>query len=46
MGIRRKYPIKIPYGEGILIATSLAVICYHYFNNNHVIRDNYKKNHR
>ena len=30
MAKRRGYPVKIPGGEGILLALSLAVIAYHH----------------
>lgn len=33
MMIRRKYPVHLPFGEGILYAIGVSVISYHYFNN-------------
>ncbi len=33
MALRRNYPVKIPYGECLLMAVSMAILCYHYFGN-------------
>ena len=30
MAKRRGYPVKVPFGEGIVMAVALAVISYHY----------------
>lgn len=43
MMIRRNYPVKVPHGDALLTAISLAIIAYHYFNNKKAIRDNYLK---
>ena len=39
--IRRNYPVRVPHGDALLVAISLAIIGYHYFNNKKAIRDNY-----
>jgi hypothetical protein len=43
MMVRRKYPVRVPHGEVLLVAVSLAIISYHYLNNKESIRDNYVK---
>jgi hypothetical protein len=43
MGIRRKYPIRIPNGECLLVGVAIAVICYYYVDCPTAIRDNYMK---
>lgn len=43
MGKRRGYPVKWPFGEGLLMSVALAVICYHYMNNPEAIKGNYLK---
>lgn len=34
MLMRRGYNVRIPYGECLLMAVSMAILSYHYFNNN------------
>ena len=43
MGLRRNYPVKLPYGECLLVGASVAAICYHYVDCPGAIRDNYLK---
>lgn len=43
MGIRRKYPIRIPNGECLLVGVAIAVICFYYVDCPTAIRDNYMK---
>jgi hypothetical protein len=38
---RRNYPVRLPFGSGIMFAFGLALISYHYFNNKEAIKDNY-----
>ena len=33
MALRRKYPVKIPHGECLLMGVSMAILTYHYINN-------------
>ena len=41
MARRRGWPVKVPFGEGILLSVALAVICYHYMANPEAIRGSY-----
>jgi hypothetical protein len=43
MAIRRNYPVRIPYGECLLVGVAVAIICYHYMDCPESIRENYKK---
>jgi hypothetical protein len=38
MLLRRKYPVRVPHGEALLLGLALAIISYHYFNNKESIR--------
>lgn len=41
MGTRRKMSVKIPTGNCVITGAALCIICYHYFNNKHVIKESY-----
>ena len=41
MAKRRKYPVRIPYGEGILLGFSIGIISYYYAGYPKAIRKAY-----
>jgi hypothetical protein len=41
MAERRNLLWNVPQGFSLLYAFSMALICYHYFNNNEVLRKSY-----
>jgi hypothetical protein len=43
MAIRRKYPVRIPFGECWVNALAIAILTYVYMSDSSVFRDNYKK---
>jgi hypothetical protein len=43
IGRRRNYPIRIPYGECLVMGLGAAIVCYHYSNCPESIRENYLK---
>ena len=43
MARRRKWPVRIPYGDGWLMAVSLAIISFTYIDDPLVWRENYRK---
>ena len=43
MGIRRKMPIRIPYGEVLVVALSSCLISYQYIDYPEGFKDNYLK---
>ncbi len=32
MGLRRKYPVRIPYGECLVAGLAIGLISFHYVN--------------
>lgn len=43
MARRRKYPVRVPYGECLLLGVAVAVVCYRYRECPEAIRGNYLK---
>lgn len=43
MGKRRNYPVKIPYGECLLIGLAISIICFHYADCPSAIISNYQR---
>ena len=41
MARRRNYPVRLPYGEGILLGFSVAIILYYYAGYPRAIRKTY-----
>jgi hypothetical protein len=38
---RRGWPVRVPYGECLLMVVASAAICHHYMNNRESIRESY-----
>ena len=32
MAVRRKWPVRVPGGECLLLAVALGIICFHYLD--------------
>ena len=43
MALRRNYPVRIPYGECLLMGVAIGIICYHFADCPEAIRENYLK---
>lgn len=38
---RRKWPIRICYGECLLMGVAMSILCFHYLNHRDAFRSNY-----
>ena len=43
MAMRRKWNVKIPYGECWLNAVAMAIVCFTYINDPDIWRESYRK---